>query len=101
MAGMPETTQIDSGRNLRRICDGVSSAVTMRENNCKDSEQLMDAVVERENMTAAHKRVVRNKGSAGADGMSVNELKIYLNIERDRIRLELLEDRYIPKACVG
>lgn len=68
------------------------STVTMRENNGKDSEQLMDAVVERENMTAAYKRVIGNKGSAGADGMSVNELKSYLNTEWERIRLELLED---------
>ena len=41
-----------------------------------DSERLMDAVVERENMTAAYKRVVGNKGSAGIDNMPVEELKV-------------------------
>ena len=40
----------------------------------------MEAVVERGNMTAAYERVVANQGAAGADGMSVDELKGYLHV---------------------
>jgi RNA-directed DNA polymerase len=57
----------------------------------------MEAVVERGNMTAAYKRVVGNKGSAGTDGMTVDKLKPFLNDEWERIKLELLEDRYQPQ----
>ena len=37
---------------------------------------LLEAVVERENMRLAYKRVVANKGSAGVDGMRVEDLKV-------------------------
>jgi group II intron reverse transcriptase/maturase len=59
---------------------------------------LMEAVVERGNMTAAYKRVVRNKGAAGTDGMTVDELEPYLHADWERIKLELLEDRHMPQA---
>lgn len=58
----------------------------------------MEAVVERENMMAAYKRVVGNKGAAGVDGMSVDELKPYLDEHWVRIKGELLEGRYEPQA---
>jgi RNA-directed DNA polymerase len=57
----------------------------------------MEAVVEHGNMTAAYKRVVGNKGVAGADGMSVNDLKLYLDVQWERVKSELLDDRYLPQ----
>ena len=36
----------------------------------------MEAVVSQENMRRAYARVVGNKGAAGVDGMSVEELKL-------------------------
>jgi RNA-directed DNA polymerase len=69
----------------------------MRGNDCRESDELMEAVVERGNMKAAYKRVVGNKGSAGADGMTVNELSSCLHEHWERIKSELLEDRYLPQ----
>lgn len=57
---------------------------------------LMEAVVDRENMRAAYKRVVGNKGAAGVDDMSVDELKPYLDLEWSRIKEELLAGRFMP-----
>jgi len=57
----------------------------------------MEAVIGRENMTAAYRRVVGNRGSAGVDGMSVEDLKPYLDENWSRIKLELLEGRYRPQ----
>ena len=57
----------------------------------------MEAVVGRENMIAAYRKVVGNKGSPGVDGMSVEELKPYLNEHWGRIKSELLEGRYRPQ----
>jgi RNA-directed DNA polymerase len=59
---------------------------------------MMEAVVEHGNMRAALKRVRRNKGSAGIDGMSVEELVPYLRENWTRIRRELLEGSYQPQA---
>jgi RNA-directed DNA polymerase len=62
---------------------------------------MMDAVVERENMIKAYKRVVGNKGCAGVDGMTVDQLKAFLNSGQwERIKQELREDRYIPQPVL-
>ena len=44
--------------------------------------QLMERVVERSNMQLAYRRVKRNKGTPGVDGMSVEQLGGFLRILR-------------------
>ncbi|MBF0217083.1 MAG: group II intron reverse transcriptase/maturase [Candidatus Omnitrophica bacterium] len=58
----------------------------------------MEDVLARENMTRALARVKANKGAAGVDEMTVDELGPYLKEEWPRIRKELLEGQYKPKA---
>ena len=57
---------------------------------------MMEAVVERENMRAALKRVEANKGAAGVDGMSAEALRPWLHAHWPRVKEELLEGRYKP-----
>jgi group II intron reverse transcriptase/maturase len=57
---------------------------------------MMEAVVERENMTAALLGVEANKGSAGVDEMTVESLRSYLREHWPHIKEQLLADRYIP-----
>jgi RNA-directed DNA polymerase len=59
---------------------------------------LLEAVLERCNLKAALKRVKGNKGSAGIDGMTVEELPDYLRENWERIREELFAGRYQPRA---
>jgi group II intron reverse transcriptase/maturase len=59
---------------------------------------LMGWVVERDNLFRALKRVQKNKGSPGIDGMRVEELPGYLRENWERIRAELLEGSYRPSA---
>ena len=59
---------------------------------------LMEKVVERDNLVRALKRVRQNKGSAGIDGMSVDDLPEYLRGNWERIREELLTGSYQPLA---
>lgn len=58
----------------------------------------MEEVVSPSNLRAALKRVKRNKGSPGVDGMSVEELPDFLRENWSAIREQLLTGRYQPKA---
>jgi RNA-directed DNA polymerase len=61
---------------------------------------MMEAVVERENMLRAYRRVVSNKGASGVDGRSTEDLKTYLQSNWGRIKGELLEGRYEPQPVL-
>jgi len=58
---------------------------------------LIEQVVRRENLVAAHARVVRNGGAPGVDGMSVDDLMAYCRLHWARIREQLLTGTYIPQ----
>lgn len=57
----------------------------------------MEAVIERENLKQALAQVMRNKGAAGIDGMSVDELSAYLKRHWPTIRAQLLDGTYKPQ----
>lgn len=59
---------------------------------------LMEEVVERDNALKALKRVRKNKGSPGMDGMTVDELPQYLKGHWEELRAQLLAGIYRPKA---
>jgi RNA-directed DNA polymerase len=63
-----------------------------------DETQLMESCVERSNMLSAWKRVKKNGGSPGVDGMTIDETEKYLKFQWPIIRKELLEGTYQPKA---
>ncbi len=95
---IPNTTPDGSGRNPRDYGDGVSVVAMNWDHFRSKTMQLMDAVVERENMTEALRRVERNKGAAGIDKMPVSELRPYLNAHWSLIKEELLSGSYRPTA---
>jgi RNA-directed DNA polymerase len=57
----------------------------------------MEAVVERENLKKALAQVKRNKGAAGIDGMTVDDLSTYLTEHWPAIRAQLLAGTYKPQ----
>src|SRR5579871_3792879 len=61
-------------------------------------EPSMEAIVERDNLRKALAQVKRNKGAAGIDGMTVEELGPYLKEHWLTIRARLLEGTYKPQA---
>jgi RNA-directed DNA polymerase len=97
MAEMPDPMPEGSGRNPREYGVGASNAAARRENPGPENEMVMEEVVESKNLMKAYRRVVRNKGAAGVDGMTVEELKPYLKTEWPKIKEQLLEDRYKPQ----
>jgi RNA-directed DNA polymerase len=60
-------------------------------------EQLMEEVCERENCKQALARVKANKGSAGVDGMTIQQLPEHLKQHWPVIREQLLSGRYRPQ----
>ena len=58
---------------------------------------LLELVLERENLLRALKRVRRNKGSPGVDGMTVDELPDYLRQVWPKLREDLLSGAYAPQ----
>lgn len=62
------------------------------------TDRLMEEVVGRDNVTKALKRVKRNKGSPGIDGMSVEELPGHLREHWEELRERLLSGTYQPQA---
>jgi hypothetical protein len=59
-----------------------------------DDSMAMERVVERGNLLRALKRVRRNKGSPGVDGVTVEELPEYLRKHWPVVREQLLAGRY-------
>src|ERR1700719_2821205 len=57
----------------------------------------MEAIVERNNLKKALARVKANKGAAGIDGMSFEDLAPYLKEHWPTIRAQLLDGSYEPQ----
>lgn len=88
----------DTGEAPRAAIEGTESlAVKRRTESPAIGEQLMEEVCERENCKQALKRVKANKGSAGVDGMTVDELADFLKQHWPAIQEQLLSGTYKPQ----
>jgi len=91
-----------SGRQPRE--QGTGASTTTARSTLSDPEanlRLMEMIVSRENMMAAYRRVMANKGAAGIDRMTVEQLQPHLKAHWPHIREDLLEGRYMPKPVRG
>lgn len=59
---------------------------------------LFNQILSRENLNAALKRVVSNKGAAGVDKVTYREFKEYLILNWADIKKKLIEETYQPAA---
>ena len=62
---------------------------------------LMEAICDPENIEAALRAVVRNKGAPGVDGITVRELPGVLKARWREIEHQLLQGRYQPEPVGG
>ena len=72
-------------------------AATRTTESPADAKQLMEEVRQRANLTKALRQVQANKGSAGIDGMTVDELPEHLREHWPAIRAQLLSGTYRPQ----
>ncbi len=63
--------------------------------------ELITKVLDGINIEDAYKQVVSNKGCKGVDGLTVDELKDYLQANWSVIKQEILKGRYRPSAVLG
>ena len=62
-----------------------------------EDRATMERVVERANVRLAYQRVVRNKGAAGVDGVTVAEFKDWLMVHWPSVKKALLEGSSLPR----
>jgi RNA-directed DNA polymerase len=102
---MPETgadKRAERPERPRKVGGGTAEdtgferqADTARQGKAGDeTSRLMEEVLRRENILAAYRRVVRNGGAPGVDGMTVDELMVYCREHWAHIREELLSGCY-------
>lgn len=82
--------------DARSVERSAEEPTATHENERSGASDLMERVCERANLQAALKRVRKNKGSAGIDGMTVDELPDYLREHWPELRERLLAGTYQP-----
>ena len=88
----------DTGEARRAVEEGTESGAAKHGTESPAiSEQLMEEVCGRENCEQALARVKTNKGSAGVDGMTVQQLPEFLKQHWPAIREQLLSGTYKPE----
>ena len=107
MAGEPLQIQ----RDLNHGCGGNGGTETALREACgcatanlerlSLTEHLMEQVVDLDNLRQAYVRVVSNKGAAGVDGMSVDDLYAWCRDNISQLRESLLNNTYQPPPVRG
>lgn len=94
--GCPERICAERGRAPEAPIGGE---ITENNNTNADRSKygMLEEILAPENLNKAFKKVRKNKGAGGVDGMSVEELQQYLKDNGDRIRQTILDGKYRPK----
>ena len=91
--------QMDSAEHEEYAGALIDMRIT--ENNTANADRqaggLLEEIVSSENLNRAYKRVKRNKGAGGVDGMGVDELLQYLKDNGDEIRESIVAGTYQPQ----
>ena len=58
--------------------------------------ELIEWILQDRNIDEAIKNVKRNKGAAGVDGMTVDELDVYFTLHREELKTQIREGKYRP-----
>jgi len=96
ITGTTPTRIEEEGRKPTESAPGAEGVTATDGQTKAEARQLMESVVERTNLLAAYQRVVSNKGSAGVDGLPVEELMPWLKRYWSSVRAALLGGSYMP-----
>ena len=90
------TGRLGAGGGEAASQPGSDEAPRPRHDPTNTGSGLLEAVLARENLQAAWKRVKANKGAAGADGLSIEQTAAHLRSIWPAIRAGLLAGTYRP-----
>jgi RNA-directed DNA polymerase len=93
---MPSRTRKATRGTSGATGSGRQAGTAREESGGTGALTLIEQVVRRETLLAAHARVVQNGGAPGVDGMTVDELMPYCRVHWARIREQLLSGTYVP-----
>lgn len=77
---------------------GVCSVAQLETEGQDGAENLLEAILDRNNLNKAYLKVKRNGGSAGINGMTADEMLPYLKEHREELLCALRSGKYKPKA---
>lgn len=95
MSGRPEPARGAKGET-RSEARGVEEPMAENRTERSATRDLMERALERSNLQVALKRVKKNKGSPGVDGMTVGQLPAHLRAHWAEIREQILTNKYQP-----
>ena len=91
---LEEESRVEDSMTSLEGNDGITTIRRTERPNFKP--ELMEEILSRSNLELALKRVRQNKGSAGIDRMTVDELPDYLKRNWETIKQQLLQGKYKP-----
>ncbi|HAT71983.1 MAG TPA: group II intron reverse transcriptase/maturase [Elusimicrobia bacterium] len=95
--GWPQDKGVEPRDTAGALSD-PSASESGQDDSERKAERLLEAIVSRENLNLAYKRVKANGGSHGVDGMTIEELLPYLKQHGTALRQSILEGAYNPQA---
>lgn len=80
---------------------GVLTELRITENNITNADRpeegMLEEILSPKNLNLAYKRVKKNKGAGGVDGMGVEDLLQYLKDNGEELRQTILDGKYRPQ----
>jgi RNA-directed DNA polymerase len=92
---LPEN-RLEAERRAGELSDAVATQ-NRKDDGQTSSGSLLEEILELGNMVQAYRRVVRNKGAAGMDGMTVDELQPYMQAHGKSLKQRILSGSYVPQ----
>ena len=90
------TRQIkDNSESENKLAGHSHDKINSKENT---KNELIEKILHRDNLNEAFKRVKSNKGTAGIDGITTEELLEHLKENKDKILGQIRARKYKPKA---
>ena len=93
----PEDSRMERGGTSLGTGRERQASAAVEETSRPETTMRMEEVLRRENLVTAYHRVRANKGAPGVDGMTIDDLKLYLKEHWPRIKEQLIAGTYQPQ----
>jgi RNA-directed DNA polymerase len=95
----PEKLDFKGWQNVNASSEILAASASQARNQTDPlPSNIMERVCERGNLNRAFRKVKSNKGSAGVDGMSVDQLAEWISANKSQLITSLLDGSYLPQA---